>query len=316
MKRRDLLSMAATGTALGLAGLISPAGATPVRRLVFIHGRGQQGLDPDTLKSNWLAALRRGADSLGRTLPNDLEVAFPFYGDVLDNFAKDFDIPLASEIQARGQVNEEFLVFQAEFAEAIRQQAGVTDAQVDTEYGNNPNPRGPLNWQWVQAILRAIDKNASGMSQAALEKFTRDVFLYVTRSRVRDVIDQIVVDTLNEQPTLIVSHSLGTVVAYSVLGRRAQSVPLLVTLGSPLAVRPVRDQFRPLKYPSSISAWYNAFDTRDVVSLYPLDRANFPVSGMIVNNSTVRNHTDNRHGIDGYLDDTNVARRILEGLGS
>ncbi|MNP80307.1 hypothetical protein D3C76_1783670 [compost metagenome] len=66
----------------------------------------------------------------------------------------------------------------------------------------------------------------------------------------------------------------------------------------------------------SVSDWYNAFDTRDVVSLYPLDGANFPVSGTIENNSMVRNHTDNRHGIDGYLDDTNVARRILDGLGS
>ncbi|VVO68818.1 hypothetical protein PS850_01218 [Pseudomonas fluorescens] len=318
MKRRDLLRMTATGTAIGLAGLVFPVGASAVRHIVFIHGRDQQGRDPEMLKSSWLEALRRGANSLGRTLPDDLDVTFPFYGDVLDRFANDFDIPLTSEIQARGQVDEEFLVFQAEFAESIRQQAGITDAEVDAEYGNNPNPRGPLNWQWVQATLRAIDKNSSGMSQGALERFTRDVFLYVTRAGLRDAIDQIVIDKLSDQPTLIVSHSLGTVVAYSVL-RRDQStghVPLLVTLGSPLAVRSVRDQFRPLGYPVSVSDWYNAFDTRDVVSLYPLDGANFPVSGTIENNSTVRNHTDNRHGIDGYLDDTNVARRILDGLGS
>jgi hypothetical protein len=30
----------------------------------------------------------------------------------------------------------------------------------------------------------------------------------------------------------------------------------------------------------------------------------------------VRNHTDNRHGISGYLDDREVAGRILAALGA
>ena len=29
-------------------------------------------------------------------------------------------------------------------------------------YGTNPAPRGPLNWQWVEAILRAIDRYGPG----------------------------------------------------------------------------------------------------------------------------------------------------------
>ncbi|TMG89654.1 MAG: hypothetical protein E6H76_06410 [Betaproteobacteria bacterium] len=155
------------------------------------------------------------------------------------------------------------------------------------------------------------------MNQKTLEIFTRDVFLYTTRAGVRDEIDQIVAGKLTEQPTVVVSHSLGTVVAYSVLrtDRRSLRVPLFVTVGSPLAVRAVRDQFRPLRSPSSVDAWYNAFDTRDVVALYPLDADNFPVRPAIENNSTVRNHTENRHGIVGYLDNPDVAKRILNALG-
>ncbi|WP_133061137.1 hypothetical protein [Paraburkholderia hospita] len=133
---------------------------------------------------------------------------------------------------------------------------------------------------------------------------------------MRDEIDRIVAGKLTEQPTVIVSHSLGTVVAYSVLttDRRSLQIPLLVTVGSPLAVRAVRDQFRPLRSPSSVTTWYNAFDTRDVVALYPLDADNFPVRPTVVNNPTVKNHTDNRHGIAGYLDDPDVARQILTTL--
>ena len=100
--------------------------------------------------------------------------------------------------------------------------------------------------------------------------------------------------------------------AYSVIVRdtRRLQIPWFITVGSPLGTRAVRDQFRPLRYPP-VDGWYNAFDPRDVVALYPLDGENFPVQPPVENNGTVRNHTDNRHGIVGYLDDANVAKRIL-----
>lgn len=288
---------------------------TGAKRLVFIHGRGQAGQDPDDLKSKWLAALSKGEH--GEALSEQVKVAFPFYGDLLEKFATQFEIPLTSEIVTRGSVNNEFLAFQAEVAEDLRQRAGVTDDQIDQEYGNNPKAKGPLNWEWVQAILRALDKYGGGMSQGALELFTRDVFLYTTRAGVREEIDRVVSAVLTEEPTVVVGHSLGSVVAYSVLrtDTRALNVPLLVTVGCPLGVRPIRDQFRPLKSPKPVKTWFNAFDPRDVVALYPLDQSNFPVRPEIQNYSKVKNHTDNRHGIDGYLDDSTVAGRIYEQLG-
>jgi hypothetical protein len=315
-ERRKILRTAAALAASGLMPIIPGRAQTTAKRLVFVHGRGQQGHDPETLKSEWLGALQRGATSAGQMLPADLEVAFPYYGDLLDRYASQAEIPLTSDIQARGSQDDEFLSFEAEFAEAVRQRAGITDAQIEAEYGAEPAPRGPLNWKWVQAILRAIDKNSSGMNQKALETFTRDVFLYTTRAGVRDAVDEIVAGKLSDQPTVVVAHSLGTVVAYSILrnDRRALRIPLFVTVGSPLAVRAVRDQFRPLRSPACIGAWYNAFDTRDVVALYPLDSDNFPVRPAIQNNNAVNNHTDNRHGIVGYLDNPEVAKRILGAL--
>jgi hypothetical protein len=313
MTRRELLKTVSVFALSGLAPNLTWGAADKPKKLLFIHGRGQQGLDPAKLKSEWLEALNRGAATFGKKLADDVDVAFPFYGDILDKYTRALEIPLTSDIQARGSgVDEEFLVFQAEFAEAVRKRAGITDAQVDSEYGNDPSPRGPLNWKWVQAILRSIDKNTP-MNQKPLEIFTRDVFLYTTRAGVRDEIDNIVASKLTEEPTVVVGHSLGTVVAYNVLrnDRRSLDVPLLVTVGSPLGVRSVRDQFRPLKYPPNVAAWYNAFDKRDVVALYPLDRENFPVEPAVENNGAVNNHTDNRHGIAGYLDNADVAKRIL-----
>jgi hypothetical protein len=88
---------------------------------------------------------------------------------------------------------------------------------------------------------------------------------------------------------------------------------MFVTVGSLLGDRNVRDPFRPLKYPP-VGQWYNAFDPRDVVALYPLDATNFPVTPDVVNNGSVTNQTDNRHGISGYLNDKDVARQIVSVL--
>jgi hypothetical protein len=314
LDRRTFLSVL---SAMAVAAL-APARAAPGPvRLVLVHGRGQQGLDPVKLKAEWLGALREGAKAIGMKLSDDVDVAFPYYGDVLEKFTTAAEIPLVSDVHAKGNADtDEFLAFQAQVAEELRQRAGVTDDQVDAEYGTNPKAKGPLNWEWVQAILRALDKHGGGMGQSALEQFTRDVFVYTTKAGVRDEVDGIVASMLTESPTVVVGHSLGSVVAYSVLRADARKlrIPLFLTVGSPLGIRAVRDQFRPLRYPRNVDGWYNAFDRRDVVALYPLDKDNFPVTPAIENYSLVDNHTDNRHGIVGYLDDPKVAGRLLTGL--
>jgi Lipase (class 3) len=316
IKRRDFMTFAGAGVATSVMRKALAAGDRPAR-LVLVHGRSQQGFDPAVLKSTWLETLRHGATKINRTLPEQLDVAFPFYGDKLDDFARQFEIPLTTDIQTKGTVNNDFLHFQADVAEQIRGKAGITDSQVQDEFGATPVEKGPQNWAWVQAIIRAIDRNAGGVSQLFLEKFTRDVYLYTTRAGVQDAIDNIVASELDESPCVVVGHSLGSVIAYHVLrtDKRALNVRAFVTVGCPLAIRPIRDRFRPIGFPAKAKVWYNAFDPRDVVALYPLDAANFPINPTVENYGKVLNATDNRHGIVGYLDDTDVAKHILDALG-
>jgi pimeloyl-ACP methyl ester carboxylesterase len=235
-----------------------------------------------------------------------------------DSFARQYDVPLTSEIQARGKAEDnELLVFQWQIAEQLRTKAQVTDNQINAEYGTNTKPRGPLNWEWVQAILRALDKYGPGMSRETVELFTRDVFLYVTQAGVQDEIDRIVAEQFSDEPTVVVAHSLGTVVAYHILrtDHRPLKVPTFITAGSPLGIRAIREQFLPLKFPRpTVGSWYNAFDTRDVIALYPLDQENFPVSPAIENYAGVKNDTGDRHGIVGYLRDRQIAKRVLDAL--
>jgi hypothetical protein len=58
-------------------------------------------------------------------------------------------------------------------------------------------------------------------------------------------------------------------------------------------------------------------DERDVVALYQLNTKCFPLNPTnpaIENKTDVRNKTENRHGIAGYLDDKDVAKRIYDAL--
>lgn len=315
--RRDFLACAAAPV-LSLLGRESRGQSVGATRLLLVRGRAQEGRDPGALKQEWIAALNRGAAKTGGSLAASVDVAFPFYGDLLDSYAREMQIPLTSEVQARGEQNDAFLKFQFEIAESLRIAAAIPDEKVGLEYEGSVQERGPLNWKWVQAVLRAIDKNAGSLSQKALELFTRDVFLYATLPGVRAEVDRAVSMKLTEAPTVVVGHSLGSIVAYSVLRNQARplDVPLYVTVGCPLGVRAIRDQFRPLRFPECVDAWFNAYDRRDVVALYPLDSANFPVSPTIENMGDVENYADNRHGIGAYLDNKIVAQRIISKLES
>ena len=55
-------------------------------------------------------------------------------------------------------------------------------------------------------------------------------------------------------------------------------------------------------------------DNDDIVALYPLDGDNFDIDPPIANKTDVDNHTSNQHGIAGYLNDKEVARRIYDAL--
>src|SRR5712671_2532475 len=112
MNRRELLTIAGAGLATSMLSKVHAADPHPVR-LVLVHGRSQQGLNPVELQAIWLETLRRGASKINRTLPEQLDVAFPYYGDKLDEFAQQFNLPPTTDIQAKGSpVNTDFLNFQ------------------------------------------------------------------------------------------------------------------------------------------------------------------------------------------------------------
>jgi hypothetical protein len=81
--RRRFLKLACAAAVSGVGASVPLcAQTTRVTKLLLIHGRAQQGLHPDKLKSEWMATLARGACQIGATIPACVD----------DRFAQCYDV--------------------------------------------------------------------------------------------------------------------------------------------------------------------------------------------------------------------------------
>jgi hypothetical protein len=291
------------------------------RQLVFIHGRAQERKDSIGLKKEWIDAWKSGLAKSGLEMPiAEDQVRFPFFGDTLVQMASGMSAEEAARIVVRGeQMDREKEEFLRDYLTEVQEKARITDAEVGATLDPAVRERGVLNWGWVQGILSVLDSKVPGASGASVALFTNDVYQYLHNDNIRKVMDDGVRSAFKPGvETVVVSHSLGTVIAYNVLKRDGAelelAVPLFVTLGSPLAVTVVKKRIRPIAHPRCATHWFNAMDDRDVVALFPLTPEHFDVDPSIENKTDVDNPTSNRHGISGYLADPQVARRIHEAL--
>jgi hypothetical protein len=292
-----------------------------MRQLILIHGRAQENKDGAGIKKEWIAAWEKGLAKSGLQNPiTDADVHFPYYGDTLFQMVAGKTAAEAAQVIIKGPApaSDEQAVMREMIAEYAAK-AGVTDAQIQAGLSAEVVAKGAQNWGWVQGILAALDK-IKPVSAKLVALVTADVAKYLTNPTISQNVNDGVLKAFKPgQEAVVVSHSLGTVVAYNVLMSRPTmfpdiSVPLFVTLGSPLAVTAIKTRLQPHTFPKPVKKWFNAMDPDDVVPLYPLTPNHFNTGGVIENHDTVDNWTDNQHSIAGYLDDAKVARRIYEAI--
>jgi len=286
-------------------------------KLVFIHGRGQQKIDKNDLKEVWISTLKKGLDKSGLSLPKNIKIEFPYYGDLLEELSNSSaNKKLAENIIARGEENYVEASFYYDLVTEIAENADITGEDIEKNYVPNMKEKGPLNWGWVQAILTTLDQTFLG--SWSIEKFTNDVFLYLTKPGIQNKINEYVSESLDGEKCVVVGHSLGSIVGFNILRKKKDAfVTKYVTVGSPLGLEAIKSKLEsPILMPESIieGKWFNAYDDRDCVALNPLNKKHFNVEPAIVNKSNVNNETKNRHGIIGYLNDSEVAKVIYDAL--
>lgn len=319
-------------------------------KLIFIHGRNQQGRDPDELRAHWIASLQRGFDRLGLTSPIvDDDVIFPFFGDALFELTREDSLDEAEAVigddVAPGVSDDEEATIRlgrevvGEVLGASGVSAETIEAEIDPEPAdlepavaeppadNEPGGArvgGALSWEWVQAGLSILDRLVPGASAASVAYAAGDVAQYLKNEQVHAEIDAVVAAAFDQcspgDRIVVVAHSLGSVIAYKLLAHGGlsseRSIASFVTLGSPLGVSAIRDAVSPVVHPAAVANWLNAYDDRDVVALHPLDQRYFDVSPPILDHDAVVNPSPNHHRVEGYLEDPVVALTIHEALGS
>jgi pimeloyl-ACP methyl ester carboxylesterase len=140
-----------------------------------------------------------------------------------------------------------------------------------------------------------------------------------------DTLDQRIrarlVQVLGEGSAVVVSHSLGTVVALEALHECSAAVPLFVTLGSPVSMRTAvwpRLVPQPPRTPEQVGRWLNFWDRDDVIAARPRLEADVLPNTAGVRAASSRVDSDGLwvHSATKYLATPDVGGPVAEVLGS
>lgn len=305
-------------------------------RLVFVHGIG--GLRNSVQERDaWVTALASGARAAGHsTVAEDLPAAFDVqianYSDLmLPTGAQGGNTPITANDEDFLRLLVTTLVDElAVNADDPPTRQAVTQARAQLEDAEAQGLLQPV--RQLSAVLTAVlripglRRGAQWVSGRRLLGALAQVGRYLrrgepdeygslderVRARVHATLDP-------ERPAVVVSHSLGSVVALEALHDHAGPVPLFVTLGSPLATATVVfDRVRPTPpcTPPTVACWLNCWDRDDIVVARPrLEREFAPNAAGVVPES-IRVDSDGVwvHNATKYLAHPGVAGRIVEAL--
>jgi hypothetical protein len=298
-----------------------------VARVVGVHGIAQQHKGEDVLLDEWLPALHDGlrrAGPIGATALDSLrdgDVCCAFYGDLFREPGRALAVgdPWLSAEDAT-DVDAELLL-------AWWQGAADSDPAVvgPDERALAATPRT------VQAALRALSRSRffAGIADRALLFDLAQVRRYVTEPATREQIQARVESAVTDDTTVLIGHSLGSVVAYEALCAHPEwPVRTLVTLGSPLGIRNVIfDRLRPAPepppdggrprgaWPGPVTDWTNVADEADVVALEKDLRSLFgpAPAGRALSQWLIDNGA-HAHAVRPYLSAAQAGHAIAAGL--
>lgn len=288
--------------------------------LVLIHGRAQGGRSSDEIRDQWIPGLELGFKKAGLDRPVFSEVRTPFYGDILDELVKHSSV--VGVIERGDSQTETVDPLVAEIVQHMATRYGLSaneQREIVAKEGEAVVRRGPLDWHWVHSIAVYLDANTPWLTGKVLDRFVADVQAYLNRPNVRQAIHEIVRPAIEASPCIVISHSLGTVVAYWILAKELQgsvTVPLFLTVGSPLGVNAVRTKVvpPPRNFPIGVAKWLNLTDPQDIVALTEELNSETFLPG-IENISDIEND-DLPHAIERYLADPRVSHAIHSAMNS
>ncbi len=275
--------------------------------ILMIHGIGQEVSTKDELLKKWTESLHTAQPGL---LDGEL-VEMAYYGTTLADWANGKTktaVGMDAESTAVDVGDADELKFLSAVMEEFASDHGIDEAEIEAAMetaGIDVVPMDNFIARRLVGLLRVVEK-ISPTKGSLLLRVIKQGHTYLSSPRAAKAVDSIVRPLLQRSPQVLITHSLGTVIAFKLLreleakGADIQ-IPLLITMGSPLGLDAFKAKLgAPRRKPAFVARWINFYDPSDFVTLgKPLNEKNF--ASNIDNDGTVDNKTFNAHGIIGYL---------------
>lgn len=296
------------------------------RQLIFVHGINNEDLSVTDIQSLWVGALRRGLGTPANSWWGSVNIRTAYYADVLDEAEKAWGIssatvtPMSVDSPDQDFAPDDVAALYLE----MQHTRDITDAAVAARLDPSDTSMAAVRMgsgihkRWLKAIARALEDIVPGAAQGMAELFLRQAAAYLFKPGLFDQINSLVQNQVFNSvgsfgQTVVVSHSLGTVVSYVVLRKMMEDhpLPMFVTLGSPLGIKIVKKRInQPYITPPPAKIWINGSDPEDFVALYPELNVDTFGPAQIKNHSKLDNGYNNPHDIAKYLEQPLIAQAI------
>ena len=153
--------------------------------------------------------------------------------------------------------------------EVLTEEEVASAAELPPEKGYTRTPVA------LQGVLRALDARYGRTAGVLYLGTLRQVRRYLVDPDLKGRVDAILADTMTSGCRILIGHSLGSVLALEYVRQHPEHrLDLLLTLGSPLALRMVQSRLPEPFFgagteagrPESVAAWVNVRDVRDPVA--------------------------------------------------
>ncbi len=272
--------------------------------VVGVHGIGRARRKPAQVSVRWWTALNRGLASATDDVPPMVDFRLAWYGGLF--LSPDGVWGLKGPLDTgAAPLDPDEADFLTEVAEEHAAADGVSLSDATGEWkGSVPAVLRPL----VGVLARRADFDCVIGMVPVLRQVWRYLHDDILAARIRATVAQ----TMDADCTVLVAHSLGSVVAYETLaltGPRGAVWPgRLVTLGSPLGLQAVRKRLR--ASPAQPAAgWINLYDPADPVVTAQGLADDYPSATDL----EVRNGSVNPHDVRRYLAQPETGAALLEG---
>lgn len=239
-----------------------------MKKVIFIHGLNSKPPKEDLFKF-WKQCLLKNLELTDSSIQlEDSMFSMVYWANEIPNHLEDENI---NEVQ-----------------QSIDKMLNKREEVGDKLHNGKLNIIGGVLAETVTDVVSMLS-GALTIKDNVLESYLQEINYYQNDQYIADKIrnhleDEIIKAWEEGNEIAIISHSMGTFIAYDVLWRfsrknlpkykkyHTKKIPLFITMGSPLGEKGVKkllfadDHKDERKYPSNIKRWYNFSCTGDVVS--------------------------------------------------